>query len=63
MEIDVRWGLEDPESGGEAQTLGRPDRNDEDLRNRTRMWEIQKYRESTTAALGEGGRAGAGMHR
>ena len=22
--MDVRWGLEDPESGGEAQTLGRP---------------------------------------
>ena len=21
--MDVRWGLEDPESGGEAQTLGR----------------------------------------
>ena len=21
---DVRWGLEEPESGGEAQTLGRP---------------------------------------
>jgi len=21
MESDIRWGLEDPESGGEAQTL------------------------------------------
>ena len=25
--MDVRWGLEDPESGGEAQTLGRPARD------------------------------------
>ena len=23
IQIDVRWGLEDPEAGGEAQTLGR----------------------------------------
>ena len=25
MESDIRWGLEDPESGGEAQTLGERD--------------------------------------
>ena len=25
--MDVRWGLEDPESGGEAQILGRPARD------------------------------------
>ena len=25
--MDVRWGLEDPESGGEAQRLGNPARD------------------------------------
>ena len=27
MESDIRWGLIDPESGEEAQTLGRPARD------------------------------------
>ena len=27
MESDIRWGLKDPESGEEAQTLGRPARD------------------------------------
>ena len=27
MQMDVGWKLEDPESGGEAQTLGRPARD------------------------------------
>ena len=27
IESDIRWGLKDPESGEEAQTLGRPARD------------------------------------